>query len=620
MPGFSTSSFLTALRRGFLFYALSSLLIAAQFVGYIFGNPVLGDMDAEGWVFFVSSCVGHAAQVALVPFAVFVVFAAVRLPRVGTVLHVLLVILFCVVNHVNGMVYALYRFHINGFVLNMFFGDSAGDIFEFDTMVYAKVCLVFALLGGCVVGLWFLSAWLWRRRGEAFVVPFVVFFAASTLFSHGWHVYASFFRHQAVIRSERLIPYFFPLTAYGFMVRHGFDAPDAISASVSETASHGGGVRYPLRPFKAVRPDSLPNIVLILIDSWNRRALTEEGMPSAWAFAQENTWFTNHMSGSNGTTTAVFGIFFGVPGYYDEAFANAGVQPPLIGRMLELGYDVKVYPSASLLDPPFASTLFARVPNLTVQTQGETALERDVRLVGDFLQDLEERPDTAAPFFSFLFFDLPHNFRLPKELNQRFQPAWDFADYTSLDNDTDPTPFWNLYRNCCYQDDLLLGRIFEAMKAKGLWDNTVVILSGDHSQEFNENRRNFWGHNGNFSVHQIGVPMVCHFPGRAGAVKMSHRTTHYDIAPTLMSQYLGVRNDIADYSVGRLLTDTASRGWHVVGSNLNHAFIIEGDTILEKTPDGALDVYDARLNPVAGYRLPVGRFKEAVRQLNKYFN
>ena len=45
--------------------------------------------------------------------------------------------------------------------------------------------------------------------------------------------------------------------------------------------------------------------------------------------------------------------------------------------------------------------------------------------------------------------------------------------------------------------------------------------------------------------------------------------------------------------MGRMMTDKTPRLWHVVGSNLNYAFIINNDTILEKTADGALDVYDA---------------------------
>ena len=42
------------------------------------------------------------------------------------------------------------------------------------------------------------------------------------------------------------------------------------------------------------------------------------------------------------------------------------------------------------------------------------------------------------------------SFELPADKNKHFQPAWAFADYTKLNNDMDPTPFWNLYRNTCY--------------------------------------------------------------------------------------------------------------------------------------------------------------------------
>ena len=45
-----------------------------------------------------------------------------------------------------------------------------------------------------------------------------------------------------------------------------------------------------------------------------------------------------------------------------------------------------------------------------------------------------------------------------------------------------------------------------------------------------------------------------------------------------------------------------------MGSNLNYAFIIQGDTILEKTAEGGLDVYDAKMNPVKNYRMPAKQF------------
>jgi hypothetical protein len=39
-------------------------------------------------------------------------------------------------------------------------------------------------------------------------------------------------------------------------------------------------------------------------------------------------------------------------------------------------------------------------------------------------------------------------------------------------------------------------------------DNTIVIITADHGQEFNENKLNFWGHNGNFTKYQTQVPLI----------------------------------------------------------------------------------------------------------------
>ena len=55
-----------------------------------------------------------------------------------------------------------------------------------------------------------------------------------------------------------------------------------------------------------------------------------------------------------------------------------------------------------------------------------------------------------------------------------------------------------------------------------------------------------------------------------------------------------------------------------MGSELNYAFIIDGDTILEKTAEGTLDVTDSCLNPVASYHLTPRQFRQAVDRLNRF--
>ena len=225
---------------------------------------------------------------------------------------------------------------------------------------------------------------------------------------------------------------------------------------------------------------------------------------------------------------------------------------------------------------------------------------------------------TGKPFFAFLFFDMPHGLIYPADRPQRFKPAWQYADYAKLNNDTPVEPFWNLYRNLCYATDSLVGLVINGLKREHLYDNTVVLLTGDHAQEFNENHKNYWGHSSNFSRYQTAVPLLMHIPGREPAT-YSHRTTHYDFAPTIMHDYLGVKNAPEEYSAGRLLTDTAPRTWHFVGNELRYAFLLERDTILTKEGAGWIEVTDADMNPIQDYHIQPKKFEKAISNLNRFF-
>ncbi len=390
---------------------------------------------------------------------------------------------------------------------------------------------------------------------------------------------------------------------------------------MDEASNIQGDIQYPIKPLIADTLAKKPNIVLILIDSWNKRTFTPEVMPSLYKYAQENLWYDNHFGCSNGTRSSIFGLFFSAPSVYWDAFEAGNVSPVFIEELLRQGYHCQAYPSASMMSPPFFRVVFQNIPNLNITTEGETILEKDTNLTDNFIRDLKKNKESGTPFFSFLFYDLPHSFMLPEDHLNRFEPTWKYADYTALNNDMDPTPFFNLYKHCCYEDDRQLERVFKVLEEEGVADNTIVVITGDHGQEFNENKKNFWGHNGNFSQWQIAVPLVVSIPQSIDTLtnaKFTHRTTHYDIIPTLMQKGLGIKNDIGDYSAGRLLNDTTPRNWHLVGSELNYAFIVEGDTILEKTAQGSLDVYDAQMNPVTDYNINPLEFNEAVKRMNMF--
>lgn len=175
---------INGLKQGFLFYAFSTILIAIQFGFYIVGSPVLDYMDFEGWVFFAASCVSHASQFALLPYLLGFLVLLCRFPKTARVVQIVGVVLLCVLNYLNSQVYAIYHFHINGFVLSMVFGEGAGEIFNFDALLYLKEAGLFAIVAAIVVGVWYLShrVWLLRKKAYAWLVAGI--FVGCTLYAH----------------------------------------------------------------------------------------------------------------------------------------------------------------------------------------------------------------------------------------------------------------------------------------------------------------------------------------------------------------------------------------------------------------------------------------------------
>lgn len=80
-----------------------------------------------------------------------------------------------------------------------------------------------------------------------------------------------------------------------------------------------------------------------------------------------------------------------------------------------------------------------------------------------------------------------------------------------------------------YTDDQI-GRLFEELRAKGLYDKTIVVVTGDHGEGFGEHHVELHGYH--LYAAQTKVPLIIRVPG----LPPHHTKTpagHADIAPTL---------------------------------------------------------------------------------------
>lgn len=603
---------------GFVYFLLSTVFLAVVFLTYLIRTPSLEFMDIGGWFYYMMSCLSHAALFAALPYLFLflpMVYMGVKWRWCGSMMCIgeVIVMTFFIV---NSFVFRIYHFHINGLVLELLTGPGATEIFVFSPWLYIKVVLyLLAIIVGCAA-LWWLACYIIRQSPKHLTRNGLLTLLIITLLSQGIHIYSAATLKRSVLESTDYLPYFSPLRMNTTFEKWGWIDGDKLS--LTQFSSEGANVIYPLHPLKVTPPDTLLNIVIIGIDSWNYRTMTPECTPNIFQFAKKAENYTEHISSSNGTRGGIFGLFTGVSSYYWDSFEYANIQPLLISELLRQGYQVQTYPSATLKGPPFAKMLFANVKNLNVSTMGKTVYDRDCQLTRNFICDLEKHNDNK-PFFSFLFYDLPHAIELSKDKLYHFQPSWEYADYTKLNNDLDPMPFFNLYRNCVWTVDSLAGLAINAIQKKdpGL-KHTVVMITGDHGQEFNENHKNYWGHWANYSRPQTGIPMIFYYPGCKPGQR-DYRTTHYDISPTLLKKVLGVQNPTDDLSMGKMLQDSTSRDWHIVGNDLFYAFILNDGTIIEKRGAGNVVIFDKHMNQLNNYPLNAKQLNDAFIRLNRFY-
>jgi len=87
---------------------------------------------------------------------------------------------------------------------------------------------------------------------------------------------------------------------------------------------------YPLKPLIIKKQEKLPNIVMLVSESWRWDMLNPEISPATWAFAQNAHQFRHNYSSGNGARMGIFGLFYGLYG---------PLLVPVFGRRTEPGID-----------------------------------------------------------------------------------------------------------------------------------------------------------------------------------------------------------------------------------------------------------------------------------------
>lgn len=353
-----------------------------------------------------------------------------------------------------------------------------------------------------------------------------------------------------------------------------------------------------------------PDIILISIDCLRADHLGVYGYerdtsPNLDAFAKEATVFRHAMASSSYTLPTHASMLTGLPPSHHGAygrrplFSHIPYAPELLAGA---GYRVSGLVSGLYLTAPWG---FARGFH-SFRFIDDAA----PRLVDEAIELLRESEGQSR----FLFFHLwdPHMPYLPpRELESRIgEPPADVVDFLERIHNRTATREAREQAMALYDGEIALvdrelGRFFDALKASGAFDRSMIVVTGDHGEAFFEH--GYWEH-GHQSPEPglyeelLHVPLIVKWPSTSSSSTIANEVSQMDVFPTILG-VAGIQKttrwaqNLTDARAGRtLLAEVPPRGTPSMGEEMRHIALRNGSVKYMSSPDRE-ELYDLTADP-----------------------
>ena len=201
-----------------------------------------------------------------------------------------------------------------------------------------------------------------------------------------------------------------------------------------------------------------------------------------------------------------------------------------------------------------------------------------------FRQSLDIMETYEEPFYSFMITVSSHYpFAIPLEARQ-----------IEL-KEEDVGTLFGLYITSMNYVDRTIGQFIDGLKEKGLYDNSIILIYGDHYALANTDAdnatrvRSMLGRN--YTIYDVfNVPFIINIPGSGVTEKIETAGGHLDVLPTLLC-LLGIDNDKAVMFGNNLLT--AEHGFVCEQTHMAIGSFISDGVFFKKPYNNIKTNYDA---------------------------
>jgi len=318
------------------------------------------------------------------------------------------------------------------------------------------------------------------------------------------------------------------------------------------------------------------NIVFLVFESLRYDMNVPEIMPNLNYYKSKDKWISSkqHFSNSNCTGNGIFGTLSGQTPFYWYPSYKKELQPSPLSIFDKLGYEIDVYTTTALgysdMDKHIFTNAIDNVYKFTGYGGGlghpmvkrSDLFKWDQIMVDEFLEKFTNKTSNA-PNLSYLWFYSTHyNYYFPEEFG-KFKPYIDrhYQIYEKgLREESDLV--FNRYKNSAYFVDSQIRKIVDRIETNGQMENTIIVILGDHGEEFNEFGR--FAHSYSLKNVQTSTPFIMYMP-EVNNINYNI-TSHADIMPTIMD-YIDISIPYQEIVSGKSLLD--------YNPNLDYAIIQE---------------------------------------------